>query len=439
MADPTQAARDVLKKGLSYLVPDNSPLAQSQDDVLTPQARARIDEEKKAEAQSAVSTTQPIQTAHSQPTQFVSQSPAQNTQSQPASYGVSFGKGADMAQEGIVAQGQATAQGEREKAQIYDQYAKDEAARAQDDQRKAAEFQEKSASLMADIENTKKELSNFKFEDPSIWKNKSTGQKILFGIGAFLGSLTPQGAQNISKMINDELDRDLVLQKQEYAKLGDKVQGKQNLYKLYHDKYKDDQIASIAAKNSRLDMVKLHLEKLAANTNSKAVLGKTQEAIGRIEMEQEKSTAAMMSKLQSLQSGGVPGYRGSIKDEVSARDFKKQISNAKAANTEIDNLLNINKKGLKAAFSFDDRASAKQSQALLLGQLREILVGPGSMSEGDRSLMEDAISDPTSFFTLSSSNKIKLDKLKESINRKIEANAAAYGLVKDAPIAREIN
>jgi hypothetical protein len=61
------------------------------------------------------------------------------------------------------------------------------------------------------------------------------------------------------------------------------------------------------------------------------------------------------------------------------------------------------------------------------------------MSEGDRSLMEDAIANPTDLFSLKSSNKIKLEKLKQAIKRKLDASATSYGLVPDAPTgAREI-
>lgn len=439
MADPTQAGRDLFKKGLKAIIPSGSPLAQSQDDVLTPEARAKAEAVKEVELSEEPATPEaPVAKNVSQPVQFVSQSAQEQKTSQDPS--INMGQGSNTAIQGLRTQGIETAKGEQAKANVYDQAIQTEEAKAVEAQQKADAFQARSNELLSDVEKTRNEVAGFKFEDPSVWKNKSTGQKILFGIGAFLGSLTPQGAQNVTKMINDEINRDVAAQKQEYAQLGVKLEGKQNTYKNFYDKYKDDVVAGLAAKNARLDMVKIHLEKVGANTNSKVILGKTQEAIGKIQMEQEKNTVTMMDKLQKQESSTVPGYKGQIKDPTAARDFKKQVGNLQAAKYEITNLMNINNKGMKAAFSFDDRASAKQSQALLLGQMREILVGPGSMSEGDRSLMEDVIANPASFFNLSSSNKIKLEKLQSALNRKVEANAAAYGLTKDIPLnARELN
>jgi hypothetical protein len=52
------------------------------------------------------------------------------------------------------------------------------------------------------------------------------------------------------------------------------------------------------------------------------------------------------------------------------------------------------------------------------------------MSEGDRELMQEAIVNPTSFTSLKSSNEIKLKKLAAAVQRKVDANAKAYGLRK---------
>lgn len=89
--------------------------------------------------------------------------------------------------------------------------------------------------------------------------------------------------------------------------------------------------------------------------------------------------------------------------------------------------MSINKQ-FGSSLSPSARASAKQSQNLLIGKLREAIVGPGTLSETDRDLLEKAIANPTDFFTLASSNEIKLNKLKESYNNALSAHASALGL-----------
>ena len=71
--------------------------------------------------------------------------------------------------------------------------------------------------------------------------------------------------------------------------------------------------------------------------------------------------------------------------------------------------MTINEQFMGGSLSPSARASAKQSQNLLLGKLRVAIVGPGTMSETDKDILEEAIANPTNFFSLGSSNKIILD------------------------------
>lgn len=107
--------------------------------------------------------------------------------------------------------------------------------------------------------------------------------------------------------------------------------------------------------------------------------------------------------------------------------------------SEIQNLLSINNKFLGGALSTDARASAQQSQNMLIGKLRTLIVGPGAVNESEYKLLRDAISNPTDFFSLKSSNALKLKQLEKAIESKVEANIRAYGLKKSMPTgAREI-
>lgn len=272
-----------------------------------------------------------------------------------------------------------------------------------------------------------------KIEPKNFFSGKNTWQKILGGVGMFLGSLTPEGAKNIANIIDKEIDRDIDMQKTNIKLKQDKSDTR---YKMLLEKYGSQEGALLAKKRDAYTALGLHINKLelaSKNAETRARL-----AQGAQEIELKKQSLGndlmklMMDQQKEVMKGAIPGYTGSIQDPTAAREFRKQHSNANAAYSEIANLLKINKQ-TGSSFSPSARASADQSQALLLGQLREVLVGPGSMSEGDRSLMEDAIANPTKFFSLASSNEIKLNKLKESIQRKVDANAQSYGLVKEMP------
>lgn len=315
-----------------------------------------------------------------------------------------------------------------------DAYAK-EAAGINDQMAKVQEA--RTLEIQKRLEEDEKAIEQVDPKD--YFEGKSTWQKVLGGIGMFLGSITPEGAKNVASIIEKEINRDIEAQKTNIKLRQDK---KDSRFKLLIDKYGSEEAALLAKKKGAFDLMDLQMKKLElqsrnAETRAKIAMGREELNLKRQELG-VKLQSEMMKQQKEFSKGAVPGYQGTIQDEKAARDFRGQLASAKSAYSEIDNLLKINNQS-GASLSPSLRASAGQSQALLLGQLREILVGPGSMSEGDRSLMEDAIANPTSFFSLKSSNKIKLDKLKQSIQRKLDANASAYGLSRGTPAgARKI-
>lgn len=376
-------------------------------------------------AQKAVATN-----VSNQPTQFVSQqAPSPKINSELTSPVMNSGLSQGLA--GLEAEGQAIASGERQVADQYAQQAEIEKRYAEELQARQAKRQEFQAKFEEEESKIAQELEAQGGIKGDMWRNKSTGQQVMFAIGAFLGSLTPQGAQNISSIVNNEIERDIASQKDAFNK---KQSARNSLFERNMNRFKDEEMASLATKNQQLAAIGAHIQKIKANTNSKVVIAKIDQAEAKLKADYAANYNKMMKKQESQLEGVIPGFTGKIQDPATARDFAKTVSSVEDARYELNNLLSINNKGLRAAFSFDDRASAKQSQTILLGKLREILVGPGSMSEGDKLILEEAIANPTDFFSLKSSNKIKLEKLKQSLERAIESKAKTLGLEKDVPM-----
>ena len=74
MADPTQPLRDSIAAGLKSIIPSNSPLAQSGASALTPEALAKMEEEKAA--LEAPVTRQPTSLPQVLPSQVVTRQAA---------------------------------------------------------------------------------------------------------------------------------------------------------------------------------------------------------------------------------------------------------------------------------------------------------------------------------------------------------------------------
>ncbi len=73
-------------------------------------------------------------------------------------------------------------------------------------------------------------------------------------------------------------------------------------------------------------------------------------------------------------------------------------------------------------------AEADTIRSMLIGQLRVPITGPGAMSEGERMLLEKAIPDVTSIFSLDSSNMKRLDTIADKVNNNYKNMLKINGL-----------
>lgn len=457
--DPTQDARNLLKSGIKSVIPSSSPLGKSIEEV---------EEEKRAQLEADEANNLVVQREEvplpgevhemnsiaqgnipsapqpqGQEVSFVNPSesnatrtPADLGQNVPSLNDPSYGQGLDMEASELAKQGQQEAN--TYQAQIDAIRQNQEEMQKLNQQKQADE-----SRLLLEKDQADREANAFKYEKKNFFTGKSTWEKVLGGVGMFLGSLTPEGAKNVAKIIENEIDRDLKLQAQEHQLLKDKASTAANSLVSLEKKYGSKQVALLQRKNDMLEMVKARLDQIGANSKGGLARAKAQQGKEAIDMkvrENNLKSFELMRKVKQEESDGmIPGYDGVIKDATAARQMREQISEMPGVKSEIKNLLDINSKFLGGALSTDARASAQQSQNMLIGKLRVMIVGPGAVNESEYKLLRDAISNPTDFFSLKSSNALKLKQLEKAIDSKVQANLNAYGLKKVMPRgAREI-
>lgn len=447
--DPTAKNREALFNGFKKIVPSSSPYGQhleeeeriKQERIAVDEANNLVEQRGPVELPTEVERfTDPL----SIPTPIISkeseqgfvnpsvQKPQRSVANAPSSLNP-----VETYKQGLGAEAEALDQQGDQEASAYqgltDRYEKldgqIEDVRTQE-QKAFEEFEQQDAE-------TREKIANFELKPTELFAGKATWQKILGGIGMFLGSITPEGARNVASIIDKEIERDINRQKQEFALLKDKRSDATNRYKMKLERLGSEKLATMSMKKDALMATEIHIKKIAAASKGDIARAKTTQGLAAIEMQQQKIQSEMAKEAAKIreaqEAGSVPGYSGTIKDPVAARAFKTAIAEAPQVMNEINNLLDINEKFLGGALSTDARASARQSQNLLLGKLRLAIVGPGTMSETDKEVMEEAIANPATFFTLGSSNKIKLDRLKDAYKNKIEADARAYGLQRVLP------
>lgn len=125
----------------------------------------------------------------------------------------------------------------------------------------------------------------------------------------------------------------------------------------------------------------------------------------------------------------VPLLGGRAASKQQAAELNNLASEMVSATQSIDELIGMIDKGVNR-LSPTQEADAATLQTTLIGQLRLALTGPGAMSEGERQMLKEVIAKPTAWFTLDSSNKTKLNKLKSVLDRKVVNAAKAAGIEK---------
>lgn len=437
MADPTQPVRDLLKKGVNYLIPDNSPLAQSGDDVLTPAARAKIEEEKAKEVTERAPAVQPEKQEEevvdfTDPNQSVAPAPAQAPVMSP-----SFSSsGAGLSQEAA-----AIDQMGQQQAAQYDALAQEQ--KAIGDQRKALQDQVDAEASKFSEEDAKAQeaINSFKIEPSSYFSNKSTWQKVVGGIGMFLGSITPEGARNVASIVNNEIDRDVKRQMTEYQLLKEKKNDVNNRFKQKLDLFKSKDMALLSMKQDAYSAVELQLKRIEASAKGPIARAKATQGLEAIRFEKEKLGMQYMKEVAKMQQtqnkASIPGYEGANQNPAIVKDLTDRVSAKQSAERQISNLERLLAEGSKNPLSANNEL-AKQTKTALAADLAKAMFGRSSDSE--LAIAESLIPDITSLARRDSTAIKLLTQLRKKLADDVDAAATAAGYSRQVPMgARKLN
>jgi hypothetical protein len=123
-----------------------------------------------------------------------------------------------------------------------------------------------------------------------------------------------------------------------------------------------------------------------------------------------------------------PEFRGTAPTEKEATDFRDQYSNVLTSRRNIQRLLEIAQMGKATQQTPEIKAEAEQLARAAQGALRLDIIGPGTVTDSDRKLLENIVRNPTDIFSLQSSNVKSLKSLLERAGSGIESKAKSIGL-----------
>jgi hypothetical protein len=169
-------------------------------------------------------------------------------------------------------------------------------------------------------------------EDPDRWWNsRSTGQKVMAGIGMILGGIgggmTGSNKNAAMDVINKAIDDDINAQKGERDKLS-KVAGiHQNLMDVMRSKFSDERQAEAAARATALERVQMQVQQLAAKYKAPEIQAQAKALGGELESQRNATMmqfeqASKLKQLQAQQLGNMDQITQGITTRV-PKDLQK--------------------------------------------------------------------------------------------------------------------
>jgi hypothetical protein len=279
------------------------------------------------------------------------------------------------------------------------------------------------------------------------WAEQSTGVRIGAAIAIGLGQYSSaiNGGPNAAMaLIDSAIKRDMDRQRMAYEQLRDKKKDAQNLYGIQLARLGDQESAMNAMYATGLEKTKLMLQQSAAQARTEGAKAAAQKMIGEIEAKQGAlylelgvKAAAHQQQMDKDKRGlYVPHFQQFAVSEKGAQAMNELAAATNTATDGIKQLLAISQKGGKA-LSPTLRAEAETIAQLTASALRVPILGPGTVNDRERELMERIVQNPTVIFSLDAVNRVRLQTLMKKLDSNLSAQGKAYGL-QPAPQAAKV-
>lgn len=141
------------------------------------------------------------------------------------------------------------------------------------------------------------ELSNTKVDPGRFWSNKSTGDKIITGLGLFLGALgaAKDGVNRAAGIVENQIKQDLDAQQVDINTKKAGVAGMGNVLDQMRDRFKDEDIAYAAATSAGLQRVQNQLLAIDQNLKGGQQKANLKVLLGELKLKQDAANATVQN------------------------------------------------------------------------------------------------------------------------------------------------
>lgn len=330
------------------------------------------------------------------------------------------------------------------------------------------ERQDKLIQAETDYKNATQQAADFKIDNNRFYSSLNTAQKIGLGIASILAGFAG-GENRVVAMIENETNKDIEAQKNDYLRMQDKGKAAQNVYAQMKERFQDDKLAELAARGAILERMKMTLEKEAAKYTSKETQAKVALSMGVLDEAKAKQQQEWVKEytqrqalldLQGLGTGQSASDESrmidrrlslqppEVREKMMARrltgkgfDFianrgsdqvVKEVGDmardSEAAIDMVNELKSLDAKAFKDMPLSEKRNRAKVLQTVLIGMLNRPLTGGGAMSESDKQIVRDAASNPAQYLNITAVDKLnQLESvLKNRMKNAIQSVGGTY-------------
>lgn len=130
-----------------------------------------------------------------------------------------------------------------------------------------------------------------------------------------------------------------------------------------------------------------------------------------------------------------PEFKGTAPSAKEAETFREQYYNLLTSRRDLGRLIEIANMGAGTQQTPQIKAEADQLARTVQGAMRLDILGPGTVTDSDRKMLESIVRNPTDIFSLSSSNKKALEGLLSRATNGITTRAQSLGLQVSTPQA----
>lgn len=313
-------------------------------------------------------------------------------------------------------------------------------------QERQKRFEQEQSLYDTYLKQKEEDYKNLKELEPKdFWADKSTGTKItaaiLLGLGA-LGGAMAKGPNQVQARLDKIVDDDLSKQKLRRQNFKEGMGLKDSIFDMNMKKFGNAELAEQATKQDMYKMLDMKIEQMKARQADPLAKASLDKIRGNLRYQHDQSVAKTASEFAKLTAEQlekqkefnlkereyfVPSMGAQATSKEGATELRKMGARIGSAVSSIDQMLAIVTKGGKS-MDLDLRAKAQVLKGMMTGDIKDQVIGTGAISEGEWKLLDKVIADPTNFFSMDASNKVRLNTLKAKLLEGLKLRAASEGI-----------